>query len=99
MSQLPPNDAAAPAFSLTTCDGSPVDFPNDDATGSLLFFFKRDCATCDLTAPLIEVLHRALTPLGLQVIGISQDSVQDTTAVISRHDLSFTCPVPAALLQ
>ena len=90
MSQLPSNGAAAPAFSLTTCDGNPVGFPNDNATGSLLFFFKRDCATCDLTAPLIEVLHQALTPLGLQVIGIAQDSVQDTTAVINRHNLSFT---------
>lgn len=89
MSELPSNAAAAPAFSLTTHDGSSVSFPNNDATGSLLFFFKRDCATCDLTAPLIEVLHRALTPFGLQVIGISQDGAQDTTAVINRHDLSF----------
>jgi len=55
----------------------------------LSFFFKYDCATCDLTAPLVERLHRALAPAGLRVVGVSQDAAVETAAFVDKHGLSF----------
>jgi hypothetical protein len=56
----------------------------------VLFFFKHDCATCDLTAPLVERLHGALSARGLRVVGVSQDGAADTADFVERHGLSFT---------
>jgi peroxiredoxin len=89
MSELPSAGAQAPAFSLNNRDSHATSF-NNDATGpTVLFFFKRDCATCDLTAPLIERLHRAFAQTKLRVIGISQSSPDDTAKFVDLHDLSL----------
>ncbi|MCY4507527.1 MAG: TlpA disulfide reductase family protein, partial [Acidobacteria bacterium] len=97
MSDLPAAGAEAPAFSLTDRQGSPMAFDGDARGATLLFFFKHDCATCELTAPLVERLHRALGPLGLRVAGVSQDPDADTAGFVDRHGLSFDVALDADL--
>ncbi len=91
MSELPAASAEAPAFTLRDRGGKSLTLGDDgpSSSASLLFFFKHDCATCDLTAPLIERLHRALAASGLRVVGVSQDPAADTTGFVERHGLSF----------
>jgi len=89
MSELPPVGSQAPAFSLRDRAGAMLTFADQLADPTLLFFFKHDCATCDLTAPLIERLHRALDGLGLRVVGVSQDPEGETLGFVDRHGLSF----------
>ena len=90
MSDLPVAGAEAPAFSLTDRQGATLAFDGGGAAGAtLLFFFKHDCATCELTAPLVERLHRALGPHGLRVAGVSQDPEADTAGFVDRHGLGF----------
>ena len=91
MSELPAAGAKAPAFTLKDRTGRSLPFGNDEPSSptTLLFFFKHDCATCDLTAPLVERLHGALAADGLRVVGISQDSSDLTASFVDRHGLSF----------
>ncbi len=45
------------AFSLPDLEGEPRKFPSERP--SLICFVKEDCATCNLTAPVLETFHRA----------------------------------------
>jgi peroxiredoxin len=91
MSELPASGAQAPAFTLVDRNGTSLTFDGGEpsAPATLLFFFKHDCATCDLTAPLVERLHGALAGAGLRVVGVSQDASGETTGFVDRHRLSF----------
>ena len=91
MGELPAAGAEAPAFTLRARAGGSVTFGNREppAQATLLFFFKHDCATCDLTAPLVERLNGALAAGGLRVMGVSQDAPAQTTGFVDRHELSF----------
>ena len=99
MSALPAAGAIAPAFTLRDAGGAAHAFAagEDAAPATLLFFFKHDCATCDLTAPVIERIHRGLGSAGLRLIGISQDDVQLTGGFAKRHGLTFPCALDAEL--
>ena len=81
----------APSFGLS--DGAGAEHRLDTGPATLLFFFKHDCPTCDLVAPLVEQVHGALGSTGLRVLGISQDDAETTSAFVARHALTF----PAAL--
>ena len=99
MSDLPATGAEAPAFSLTDRQGAALAFDGGGAAGAtLLFFFKHDCATCELTAPLVERLHQALAPHGLRVAGVSQDPAGETAEFVRRHGLSFDVALDADLM-
>ena len=99
MSDLPAAGAEAPAFSLTDRQGAALAFDGGGAAGAtLLFFFKHDCATCELTAPLVERLHQALAPHGLRVAGVSQDPAGETAEFVRRHGLSFDVALDADLM-
>ena len=54
---------------------------------SLIAFFKQSCVTCRLTLPFIERLHRHYP--ALQVLGISQDDAEDTSAFVQQTGLTF----------
>ncbi|MDP6582667.1 MAG: TlpA disulfide reductase family protein, partial [Vicinamibacterales bacterium] len=99
MSELPATGAQAPGFMLKDRDGTSLTFGEGEpaAPTTLLFFFKHDCATCDLMAPLVERLHGALAGDGLRVVGVSQDSPTDTTGFVNRHALSFRVALDAEL--
>ena len=91
MSRLPPAGAAAPPFTLEDAAGRRLAFGGPAAhPATLLFFIKHDCATCALTAPVVERVARALSPAGLHVVAVSQSSAADTAAFAARHGLSST---------
>ena len=99
MSELLGAGAEAPAFALTNRDGTPLSFGDRDpaAPATLLFFFRHDCATCDLTAPLVERLHGTLAAEGLRVVGVSQEASAETTSFVDRHGLSFALALDTEL--
>ena len=99
MSDFPIAGADAPAFALRDRNGTPLAFGDGEssAPATLLFFFKHDCATCDLTAPLVERLHGALAAEGLRVVGVSQAAPTQTTGFVDRHELSFAVALDTAL--
>ncbi len=98
MSRLPnPSDSAYP-FTLTDITGTTQSFEREsDDSPTLLFFFKHDCATCELTAPLVQHIHNELSGNGLRVIGISQDTAEDTATFVREYDLTFTITLDAEL--
>ena len=99
MSELPAAGAEAPAFALQDRTGTRLTFGGDAPSppATVLFFFKHDCATCDLTAPLIERMHGALAAAGLRVIGVSQDDAAHTASFVDRHRLSFAVALDTEL--
>ncbi|MCY3845429.1 MAG: TlpA disulfide reductase family protein [Acidobacteria bacterium] len=102
MSTLPTPGTKAASFTLRDTTGAPCGL-DPDAEGSaapatLLFFFKHDCATCDLTAPLLERVHQALSGSGLRTLGVSQDDAALTAAFSERHRLTFERALDAELL-
>ncbi len=91
MSQLPPAGAVAPPFSLrdrSDREHTFADHPTD-SPARVLFFFKHDCATCALVAPLVERVCRALMPTGLEVLAVSQSAEADTDAFAATHALTM----------
>ena len=91
MSTLPAAGAPAPPFTLADAAGRRLAFGDrSDHAATLLFFLKHDCATCELTAPVVERIARALSASGLDIVAISQSSGADTAAFAARHGLSFT---------
>ena len=99
MSTLPAPGAKAASFVLRDAAGDACAFGPEGpaAPATLLFFFKHDCATCDLTAPLVERVHRALSGAGLRVLGVSQDDEHPTAAFTERHGLTFVRVLDAEL--
>ena len=90
MSPLPAPGAKAPSFTLGDADGRLHRFDDVSAhPATLLLFFKRDCATCDLTAPVVERIVQTLSPVGLNVLAVSQSSPVDTAAFTHRHGLTL----------
>ena len=89
MSQLPTPTSTAPSFTLGDSDAR--SHPFDDVSAypaALLLFVKQDCATCDLTAPVVERVFQALAPFGLHVLAISQSNATDTSSFQRRHGLT-----------
>lgn len=54
----------------------------------LLFFYKTSCPTCQLMAPFVETLHRALGDL-VQLIGVAEDPPDQVRAFTVFHALTF----------
>ena len=100
MSTLPAPGSVAPTFTLHDVTGTVQAFGDGGATAptTLLFFFKHDCATCDLVAPVVERIHRGLVEAGLRVFAVSQDDATHTTAFIERHGLTSPHALDAELL-
>lgn len=90
MSELPGQGATAPPFTLPDTSNHRHTFKDlSEHPATLLFFVKRDCATCDLTAPVVERLFAALTSSGLNVLTISQSNTADTSDFAAVHKLSM----------
>ena len=95
VSPLPTPGSVAPAFMLRDAQGTAQAFGDGSgaARATLLFFFKHDCPTCDLMAPVVERVHRGLADAGLRVLGVSQNERVETEAFAERHGLT----IPSAL--
>lgn len=91
VSTLPLTGSIAPSFTLRDDAEAVHNFgETDNSPVTLLFFFKHDCETCRLTAPVIERAYKALFRSGLRVIGISQDDSPETERFVNEHLLTFT---------
>ena len=86
MSTLPLTGSTAPSFTLRDNTEAIHNFgETDNSAVTLLFFFKHDCETCRLTAPVIEHAYKALFRSGLRVIGISQDDPSETERFVNEY--------------
>jgi peroxiredoxin len=95
---LPRSGARAPSFALASPGEDVVRFgPGAAEPATLLFFFKHDCPTCDLTVPVVERLRDALGPQGLRVLAISQSDAADTAAFQQRAGLRGSVALDADL--
>jgi peroxiredoxin len=54
-----------------------------------LAFFKASCPVCQMAFPFYERLHQAYRGTNVQVVGISQDSAQDTSSFAKQFGISF----------
>ena len=100
MTTLPAAGAQAAPFTLRDAAGAPHAFGAEGpaAPATLLFFFKHDCAACDLAAPLVQRVHGALAGAGLRVLGVAQDDAPLCAAFAARHGLALPCALDADLL-
>jgi peroxiredoxin len=98
---LRPGAPAAP-FTLAALGGAaPIAFGAAGAGAlappTLLFFWKHDCPTCDLVAPLVQRVHAALGGAGLRTLGVSQSDAAESAAFATRHGLGFDVALDAEL--
>ena len=91
MSTLPTAGSLAPAFTLRDAAGAAHAFDGGSGTSptTLLFFYKHDCPTCDVMAPVVQRIGDALHEAGLRVLGVSQNDAIETAAFIERHGLTM----------
>ena len=100
MSTLPAPGSVAPAFTLHDVSGTAHHFGPGISSSpvTLLFFFKHDCPTCDLMAPVVQRIGHGLCASGLRVLGISQNDLAETEAFVRRHGLSLPSVLDVELL-
>ncbi len=83
---------AAPAFALPGSNGRtvrPADFKGKRAV--VLFFYPRDNTSgCTREACGFRDGHAAFKRAGVEVLGVSPDSLKSHDKFIAKHDLSFT---------
>jgi len=86
---LPEIGQPTPDFTLAQHDsGAPHHLAEmTQRAPSLIAFFKQSCVTSHLALPFVERLHRHYP--ALQVLGISQDDADDTTAFVQQTGLTF----------
>src|SRR5579859_6935333 len=83
-------EAVAPEVSLPSTDGRTLSLSNlRKQAPVILAFFKVGCPTCQYAFPFLERISRAYPKDKLAVIGVSQDSREDTVAFMKRFNISF----------
>jgi len=97
---FPRPGAKAPPFRLIGAQGGEIALDDGGASGAratLLFFFKHDCPTCDLSVPVLERLRHGLAESGLRVVAISQSEAADTEQLRVRTGLDATIALDTEL--
>jgi peroxiredoxin len=80
----------APEISLPTLQGGSFSLASALEAGPVvLAFFKVSCPVCQMAFPFFERLHQAYRGKNVSVIGISQDSAEDTAAFSRQFGLTF----------
>ena len=82
---------AAPEVTLEDADGKTLSLA-DQAKGCWLLavFYKVGCGTCKFSAPYFEKIHQAYGGnAGFKVLGVSQDTPEDTRAFMDEHGATF----------
>src|SRR5256885_8452011 len=80
----------APDISLRTTQGENFSLASSLKAGPVvLAFFKVSCPVCQMAFPFFERLHQAYRGKNVSVVGISQDSAQDTAAFAKQFGLTF----------
>ncbi len=81
---------AAPDFELPSVAGKPFSLQDALSRGPVLAaFFKVSCPTCQYTFPFIERLHKLAGNGSVQILGISQDSREETEEFCKEYGISF----------
>ena len=81
---------SAPEIKLPTLGGGGFTLSEARKKGPVaLVFFKVSCPVCQMAFPFFERLHQAYRGKNGQVIGISQDSPQDTAAFAKQYGVTF----------
>lgn len=82
--------AQAPEFKLRTVSGNDFSLPEALARGPVvLAFFKVSCPVCQYAFPYFDRLYRGLQGSGVQVVGVSQDSLRDTRDFMKEFGVTF----------
>src|SRR3954467_12915716 len=80
----------APEISLPTLQGGSFSLASLLEAGPVvLAFFKVSCPVCQMAFPFFERLHQAFREKNVQVIGVSQDSAQDTAGFAKQFGITF----------
>src|SRR3954462_2057009 len=80
----------APEISLPMLGGGTFTLSDSRKDGPVaLAFFKVSCPVCQMAFPFFERLHQAYRGKNVRVIGISQDSAQDTAAFTKKYGITF----------
>jgi peroxiredoxin Q/BCP len=90
MSTLPEPGSQAPHFEGTTQDGSSISL--DDFAGkklALYFYPKDNTPGCTKQACNLRDNYSALLDAGIQIVGVSGDSVESHQKFASKHELPF----------
>lgn len=83
-------ERSVPEFSLPRWGGGEWSWRKGQAQSQVLaFFFEVECPTCQLAAPYVERLHRALGGQGVEVIGIAQNTAEEVEPWVEEYGLSF----------
>jgi peroxiredoxin Q/BCP len=83
--------APAPVLSVMTSKGTELDLGDLYAKGPVLVYFypRADTPGCTKQACNIRDNFGDLTAAGIQVVGVSMDSVEDQSAFQEKYDLPF----------
>jgi len=80
----------APNISLPTLQGGKFSLASALEAGPVvLVFFKVSCPVCQMAFPFFERLHKAYRGKNVRVIGVSQDSAQETAAFAKEFGITF----------
>lgn len=86
---LPEVGQTVPDFSLPHVNGGNIHHLSEiiPHNPTLIAFFKKSCATSRMTLPFVERLQQHYP--ALQLLGVSQDDVADTQALIEQTGIRF----------
>lgn len=86
----------APDFTLPTVDGKQVSLAEPLTKGPvLLAFFKVSCPVCQYAFPFFERVFQGNRSDNVTVIGVSQDSAQNTQAFMREFGVTFPVAIDA----
>lgn len=80
----------APPFHFPTPEGGTLDLPTT-AAATLVLFFRSDCPTCRLAAPIVERMHRMVAGHRVRIWGVHQGDAD--AAAAASADLGLTFPL------
>jgi len=85
-----PAGTSAPDFELKSIDGKPFSLRDALSRGPvLLAFFKASCPTCQYSFPFFERLFRKYQNRNVTIVGVSQNSPDDTAAFAREFGVTF----------
>ena len=80
----------APDFTLPTVEGKQSSLADALKKGPvLLAFFKTSCPVCQYAFPFFERVYQANQDQNVTVLGVSQDSLKDTTGFLKDYGVTF----------
>jgi peroxiredoxin len=85
-----------PTFRLGSINGNWVSASDFDGQVWLINFWATWCEPCRAEMPMLDALHRELSPKGFQVIGIALDDVQAARDFVAELGLTYTALVGMA---